>query len=93
MHFKATALQSSLEGNIAPLAEEEKSFENACNSIDAAHGDLEASHAACDRLKRAAPAFREKYAAMSAGLSHIEEVYAREKQAQDALIEQGRNSE
>lgn len=91
MHFDAQSLQSSLQMNIAPLASEEATMEQTCNengsvSSNLTPAQIDERKPACSRLLGVAALFRQKYSAMSAGLSHLEEVYAREKKAQGSLL-------
>ena len=91
MHFQAQSLQSSLESNIAPLLSEETTLEQGCHKDGPRGSDLtpvevEARRSACNRLVDAAPKFHQKYTAVSIGLSHLEEVYKREKDTQGRLL-------
>jgi hypothetical protein len=91
MHYDAQSLQSSLDMNIAPLASEEATMEQGCHengpvSSDLASAEIDARRVACSRLLSATPSFRQKYSVMSAGLSHLEDVYMHEKQEQERLL-------
>lgn len=87
MHSEEQSLESSLQTNIVPLKDEAADLEKRCNqSSAAAPVGSEAPRIACNRLLAAAPTFQQKYAAVIAGLSHLEEVYMREKTSQTRLI-------
>jgi len=90
-HYQGQSLQSSLETNITPMVSQEMLLELGCRENRTAHNDLtpaeiEVHQSACDRLLSVAPVFHQKYNAVSAGLSHLEAVYKREKDAQDRLL-------
>lgn len=91
MHYQGQALQSSLERDIAPLVNEVTGLEQGCRqsgpvSANLTPAEIEARRGACNRLLNAAPAFYQKYAAMGAGLNHLERVYRREKDSQTRLL-------
>ena len=91
MHYQGQALQSSLETDIAPLVNEVTALEQVCpqsGSVGAnlTPSEIEAHQAACNRLLSAAPKFHQKYNAIAAGLSRLEAVYKREKDAQAQLL-------
>lgn len=91
MHVEGQALQSSLETNIAPLVSETAALEQGCRQSGPQNQGLTPAEAgahetACSRLLGAAPAFYEKDAAVRIGLSRLEEVFKREKEAQARLL-------
>lgn len=91
MHYEAQSLQSSLQMDSTPIASEEATLEQGCNEGHSVTSDLtpiqiDERKPACSRLMSAASLFRQKYSAMSSGLSHLEDVYAHEKQAQGSLL-------
>lgn len=89
MHMSGESLESSLEGNIKPIGDEATGIDSACRagvSNGLTPAELQAHNEACTRLQAALPKFREKYNAIKAGLAHLEQVYTREKTAQDALL-------
>lgn len=98
MHNQGEALQSALEGNVKPMAEQAAGFEQQCHAVSQNPGSLTADEvqsvtAACARLESAAPRFRAKFTAMSAGLSHLEQVYQQERSAQQRLIQESERLE
>jgi len=98
MHFQGQALQSSLENDIAPLVNEVTGLEQGCHqsgpaSANLTQAEIDAHESACNRLLAAAPAFHQKYAATAAGLSHLESVYKREKDAQAKLLNEAERLE
>ena len=91
MHNQGEALQSALETNVKPMAEQAAGFEQQCHAVSQNPGTLtpeevQRINAACAGLESAAPPFRAKFTAMSAGLSHLEQVYQQERSAQQRLI-------
>ena len=98
MHNQGVSLQSSLEGNIKPLAEQAATFEQQCHAVSVSSGNLTPAeiqnvNAACDRLKSADVPFQQKYTAMSDGLAHLEQVYKRERDKQEGLIQESERLE
>jgi hypothetical protein len=98
MHNQGEELQSSLEGNIKPLADQAATFEQQCHAVSQNGGNLTPAeldnvHRACDRLESAVVPFRQRYTAMSAGLNHLEQVYQRERNTQQGLIQESERSE
>lgn len=98
VHAQGQSSQSSLETNIAPLLNEETALEQECRPNGPVPADLtpaamEAIQSACGRLTNAAPVFRQKYNAVSAGLGHLESVYRYEKDAQDRLLAEAQRLE
>jgi hypothetical protein len=85
------------EGNLSsaaryPLLSEETTLDQGCHEggpVDSnlAPVEVEARRSACNHLMGAAPEFHQKYTAVSTGLSHLEEVYKREKNTQERLLE------
>lgn len=91
-------MESSLQTNIEPLVNEETTIEKVCRESDPVRSDLtpaeiEARRDACARLLNAAPLFRQKYNAISAGLSHLDLVYKHEKDIQEKLLESAQKIE
>jgi hypothetical protein len=98
MHNQGVSLQSSLEGNIEPLADQATAFEQQCHAVSQSSGNLTPAEiqnvsAACDRLTSAEAPFQQKYAAMSDGLAHLEQVYQRERDKQEGLIQESERLE
>jgi hypothetical protein len=97
-HNQTVSLESSLEGNIKPLADQATAFEQQCHAVSQNSGKLTPTevqnvNAACTRLESATVPFRQKYAAMSAGLAHLEQVYQREENTQEGLIQESQRLE
>jgi len=88
LHNQGEMLQSALESNVKPLADEVSKMGQICAvptpSLSPAQN--EERSASCNRLSGAAPQFRQKFDAMSAGLTHLEQVYQRERNAQQELL-------
>lgn len=98
MHDQGVSLQSSLEGNIKPLADQATALEQQCHAVSQNSGSLTPAevqnvNAACDRLTSAEAPFQQKYAAMSDGLAHLEQVYQREQNTQQGLIQESQQLE
>jgi hypothetical protein len=98
MHNQGVSLQSALEGNIKPLADQATAFEQQCHAVSQSSGNLTPAeiqnvNAACDRLTGADVPFQQKYAAMSDGLAHLEQVYQRERNTQEGLIQESERLE
>jgi len=91
IQFQVQSLQSSLDANVVPLVNEATNLERGCRQgVPPGEGltttEIEAHQSACNRLLSAAPTFHQKYAEVTAGLNHLEEVYRREKSAQAHLL-------
>ncbi len=98
MHNQTVSLETSLEGNIKPLADQATAFEQQCHAILQNSGNLTPAelqnvNAACNRLASAVGPFRQKYSAMSAGLADLEQVYHRERNTQGRLIQESERLE
>ncbi|WP_156785221.1 hypothetical protein [Terriglobus roseus] len=98
VHFQGEALQRSLETNIAPLVNQVSELAQRCHETQPIGGNLpqaeiEEHKGACNRLLNAAPAFNQKYAAIVAGLSRLENVYKREKEYQAKLLDDAQRLE
>ena len=98
MHNQGVSLQSSLDGNIKPLADQATVYEQQCHAVSQASGNLTPAeiqnvNAACAQLTIAESPFRQKYAAMSDGLAHLEQVYQRERDKQEGLIQESERLE
>jgi hypothetical protein len=98
MHNQGEALQSSLETEVKPMADESVTIEQQCRTLARSTGNLttqeiENVNAACSRLESAVGPFRQKFSAMSAGLAHLEQVYQRERDSQQRLIQESERLE
>jgi hypothetical protein len=98
MHNQGEALQSSLEADVKPMADESVTLEQQCRTIERSTGSLapqeiENVKVACSRLENAVGPFRQKFSAMSAGLAHLEQVYQRERNTQQGLIQESERLE
>jgi hypothetical protein len=82
VHNQGESLQSTFDNNVKPIAAEVTTFEQRCQTAE-----VDATKAACARLVNAAPLFHEKYNAMLAGFTHLEQVYTNESKAQQALLQ------
>jgi hypothetical protein len=90
LHNSARSLQSLFQTNVQPLAAEATDLEQGCRAAppsDLTPAQKDARNAACRRLLLADALFREKFAAMEAGLVHLEQVYAKESTAQQSLLQ------
>ena len=98
MHTQTQSLESALEGNIKPLGDQAANLEQQCHAVSQNSGNLTSAevqnvNAACDRLAGAVIPFRQKYDAMSAGLANLEQVYQRERNTQEGLIQESERLE
>jgi hypothetical protein len=98
MHNQGEVLQSALETNVKPISDQGVAFEQQCHAVSQNRGNLTPEevqnvNAACDRLERAVTPFRQQFSAMSAGLSHLEQVYQRERDSQQRLIQESERLE
>jgi hypothetical protein len=92
MHYQGESLQSSLETNVKPVADQATAFEQQCRAVSQNSGNLTPAeiqnvNAACDRLESAVTPFRQKFSAMSDGLAHLEQVYRDEHRKQEQLLQ------
>jgi len=84
------ALRSSLAVNVQPIIVHLTNLEQACRGknppgVFTAEQNA-ALNAACDRLFRADGPYRQKLEAVTRGLAEVEELYAKERKAQDRLL-------
>jgi hypothetical protein len=98
LHDQAESLESALGGNIKPIADQDAAFEQACHTLSAktanlASSEAESISAACARLESAAPQFHQRYRGMSDGLAHLEQVYQREENSQQRLVQESEKLE
>lgn len=98
MHNQGETLQSSLETDVKPLVDESATLEQRCHALPLNTGsitpeEIQKDNSACGRLESAVMQFRQKFNAMSAGLSHLEQVYQRERNAQLELIRESEKLE
>jgi hypothetical protein len=94
MHFQTQSLETSLQTNIAPLAGELQTYETSCNNYTSGReypeptlNEVQNHRSACGRLLILAPKFQQKYNGLSTGLIRLEDVYKREKTAQEKLLQ------
>jgi hypothetical protein len=89
LHNQGTALQSTLESNVKPTADEVTTLGQMCSVATSrlSPAQSEERSAACNRLSNAAPTFRQKYADVVAGLAHLEQVYQHERETQQGLLQ------
>ena len=91
LHYQGQSLQSTLEINVKPMADEATNLDAICHErgttprpdLTPAQIDSEA----CGRLTNALTPFRQKYDATRTGLAHLEQVYAQEKTTQQELLQ------
>ena len=92
MHYQGESLQSSLETNVKPMADQATAFEQQCRAVSQNSGHLTPAevqnvNGACGRLDSAVGPFRQKFSAMSDGLAHLERVYQDEHGKQQQLLQ------
>ena len=89
MHTQGQTLQTSLEVNVKPIVDELNALEQRCRgSMPTGDADV-----ACSRLANVATPFRQKYDATVAGLAHLEQVYQREHNTQQELVQKSQRFE
>jgi hypothetical protein len=92
LHYQGQSLESSLAPITNQLLTDGRSYGQVCQPLLSAsqgnttQGQREAETSACDRLRDGIVLFRPKYNAFEGGLTHLEQVYAQEKNAQQALL-------
>jgi hypothetical protein len=93
LHYEGQSLESSMAPITNQLLTDGRSYGQVCQALAATpHPNLTpeqegAETSACDRLRDAIPLFRPKYNAFEGGLTHLEQVYTQEKNAQQALLQ------
>jgi hypothetical protein len=92
MHYQGESLQSSLETNVKPMADQATAFEQQCHAVSQNSGNLTPEevqnvNATCGRLESAVTPFRQKFSAVSTGLAHLEQVYQDERGKQQQLLQ------
>jgi len=98
MHNQVESLESALQTDVKPMADDSSSLEQQCHTLTVNTGsltpvDIQNVNTACGRLKSALTPFQQKYSGMSAGLAHLEQVYQREHNTQQALIQESEKLE
>jgi len=98
MHNQVESLQSALQTDVKPMADQAAALEQQCHAVSENPGNLtpeevQSINAACARLESAAPPFRANFTAMSAGLSQLEQVYQQEQSKQQQLIQESERLE
>jgi hypothetical protein len=91
IHYAVEQVRYSLDSEVKPLLGEYQSLQQQCHSIPPNVFTLEESqniNAACVHLEGDGPRFQEKFKAMTDGLSHLEQVYQREQNTQQRLIQE-----
>lgn len=91
LHLQGQSLETDLQVNVKPIADKVATLEEGCRTLAANTEKLSASQnqedsSACERLTEAATPFRQKYDAVAAGLSHLEQVYGDEHGKQQQLL-------
>ena len=79
MHYQGESLQSSLETNVKPMADEATAFEQQCHVVSQNSGkptpaEVQNISAACDRLASAVTPFDRNSLPCLPGLAHLEQV-------------------
>jgi chromosome segregation ATPase len=88
LHNSIQSLQQALESDVRPISVEATDLEQDCHHIPAITlRQGEADIAACDQLSRVDRPFREKLNAMTRGLAHLDDVYKRERNIQENLLQ------
>ena len=92
MHDQGESLESAMESDAKPLADEVTRADAICRQTASGTNELtpaeiEAHRAACGRLTIAIIPFRQRYDAMTSGLTHLEQVYSQEKKVQQGLLQ------
>jgi hypothetical protein len=98
MHNQAVSLQTALDVSVKPVADQATAFEQQCHAVSVNSGNptppgTQSVNAVCGRLASAVVPFRHKCAAMSAGLANLEQVYQRERDKQERLIQESERLE
>lgn len=93
MHDQGQSLESALQVNVKPIGDKLGTLEEGCRTLAANTDKLSANQnqedsAACERLTAAAVPFRQKYAAMAAGLAHLDWIYGDEHGKQQQLLQE-----
>lgn len=91
MHNQGVLLQSSFDGLVKPMAYKATTFEQQCHAVASntarlIPAEVQSITTACGHLEGVVPTFRQKYAAVSGGLAHLEQVYQRERSKQEQLL-------
>ena len=97
LHNSAVSLQSSVHGNVQPVAREANDLEQGCHAVvppgDLTTSQIQARDAACRQLFPAVDAFRQKFEAVARGHSRLEQVYLEERKAQEGLLQEAQRLE
>jgi ribosome-associated translation inhibitor RaiA len=92
IHSGAEQLQAAFDSAIKPLMSESQNLERQCHAIPPnapfTPEEIQSINGACGRLENAIPPFQDKFKAMRDGLSHLEQVYQREHNAQEQLLQE-----
>jgi hypothetical protein len=89
LHIQQQTLQTSLDTNVKPILNELSAMERRCRGNTSTSDVTDA----CGHLESADGPFRQKYDATVAGLEHIEQVYQREHNTQQELIQKAQSLE
>ena len=97
LHNSAVSLQSSVQGNVQPVAREANDFQQGCHAVvppgDLTPNQIQARDTACRQLFPAVEAFRQKFGAVARGLSRLEQVYLEERKTQEGLLQKAERLE
>lgn len=94
VHDQIVPLGWSLQNNVKPIADELTFLEQRCSQPAPAPSDdalARTRSAACSRLSDAATPFRQKFNAISSGLTNLERAYQAERDRQQRLIQTAEN--
>jgi hypothetical protein len=93
LHYQGQSLEWSMAPITNQLLTDGRSYGQVCQTLlstphaNMTQGQAEAEASACDRLRGGIVIFRPKYNAFEGGLTHLEQVYTQEKNAQQALLQ------
>lgn len=93
LHYQGQSLESSTAPTTNQLLIDARSYAQVCQTLatspppNLTPEQEGAETSACDRLRGGIAQFRPKYNAFEGGLTHLEQVYTQEKNAQQALLQ------
>jgi hypothetical protein len=93
LHYQGQSLESSMAPTTNQLLTDARSYAQVCEALASTSPpnltpkQKEGETSACDRLRASIVQFRPKYNAFEGGLTHLEQVYTQENNAQQALLQ------
>ena len=95
LHNQGKELETVLETNLKPMGDRAKALQEQCRTLSLNPGSpaQQDINSACERLGGTWPTFKEKFNAMVSGLSHLEQVYTREQDKQQHLVQESERLE